>query len=130
MRALGQDQSFPASVLVVDDDVEVLPILARMLEPLRCRVVTAVDGADALAKFSEDDFDVLVTDLAMPKLNGLQLAERCREFKPSLPVIMVTAWDVLLTDGDLKDYGIATVLPKPVLGANLRTAVEEALVRS
>ncbi len=123
------DQGVPVSVLLADDDVELLPVLTSMLEPLGCRVVTAVDGADALARFIEGDFSVLVTDLAMPKLNGLQLADRCRELKPSLPVIMVTAWDVLLSDEDLADYGITSVLPKPVLGSNLRAAVEEALVR-
>jgi CheY-like chemotaxis protein len=116
-------------LLLVDDDVELLPVLSRMLEPLGCRVVTATDGAEALSRFSEQDFSVLVTDLAMPKLNGLQLAERCRALKPTLPVVMVTAWDVLLGSDDLEAYGIGSVLAKPVLGSNLRDAVQEALGR-
>jgi CheY-like chemotaxis protein len=119
----------PAAVLLADDDSELLPVLARMLAPLGCKVVTAEDGAEALARFAEQDFAILVTDLAMPKLNGLQLAERCREIKPSLPVVMVTAWDVLLSDEDLEPYGIRHVLPKPVRASNLLAAVQEALAR-
>ncbi len=125
--ALPGDGRPPAAVLVADDDVRLLPVLARMLAPLGCRVVTATDGADALARFTTDDFAILITDLAMPKLNGLQLAERCRELKPNLPVVMVTAWDVLLTDEDLEPYGIGHVLPKPVRASNLLAAVQEAL---
>lgn len=120
----------PTAVLVAEDDVQLLPVLARMLAPLGYRVVTAGDGAEALARFAAEDFAILITDLAMPKLNGLQLAERCREIKPSLPVIMVTAWDVLLTDEDLEPYGIGHVLPKPVRACSLLAAVQEALVRA
>ncbi|MGH7389567.1 MAG: response regulator [Candidatus Rokuibacteriota bacterium] len=122
-------QGTAGSILLVDDDVELLPVLSSMLTPLGFRVVTAVNGADALQRFSEEDFSILVTDLAMPKLNGLQLAERCRQANPALQVIMVTAWDVLLTDEDLEAYGIACVLPKPVRGSNLRDAIQEALAR-
>ena len=55
-------------------------------------VVTAVDGADGVEKFKKDSsFEVVITDLAMPKLNGLQLARVCKTLRPSVPVVMLTA---------------------------------------
>ncbi len=117
------------SILVVDDDADVLAVLHDVLELSGARVVTATDGETALAAFARDDFDLLVTDLALPGLNGLQLAARCRRLKPSLPVIMVTAWETLLADEDLGVHGVQVVLAKPVRTAALLAAVQDLLGR-
>jgi DNA-binding response OmpR family regulator len=57
---------------------------------------------------------VIITDLAMPKLNGLQLARVCKTLRPNVPVVMLTGWGVLLTEEELSEHGVDEVLSKPV----------------
>jgi DNA-binding response OmpR family regulator len=56
----------------------------------------------------------VITDLAMPKLNGLQLARACKTLRPAVPVVMLTGWGVLLTEDELSEHGVDEVLSKPV----------------
>ena len=64
-------------VLVVDDDLTVLEVLAEMLEDLGCEVISANGGCDALKKLSDNDrISILITDLNMPAMDGHELAER------------------------------------------------------
>jgi CheY-like chemotaxis protein len=118
------------SALVVDDDPQMLDTLHDMLAPGGFRVVTAADGEEGLWRFTRTPVDVVVTDLAMPRMNGLQLARACKRVNPSVPVVMVTAWDVLLTDEDLGDHGVALVLSKPLRPSSLLRAVAEVTQRS
>jgi DNA-binding response OmpR family regulator len=79
------------------------------------KVVVAVDGSDGVEKFKADSsIDLVITDLAMPKLNGLQLARVCKTLRPSVPVVMLTGWGVLLTEDELAEHGVDEVLSKPV----------------
>jgi DNA-binding response OmpR family regulator len=79
------------------------------------KVVVAVDGSDGVEKFKVDSsIDLVITDLAMPKLNGLQLARVCKTLRPSVPVVMLTGWGVLLTEDELAEHGVDEVLSKPV----------------
>jgi CheY-like chemotaxis protein len=76
--------------------------------------VTAVDGSEGVEKFKADAFDLVITDLAMPKLNGLQVARVCKTLRPAVPVVMLTGWGVLLTEEELAEHGVDEVLSKPV----------------
>ncbi|HSE92618.1 MAG TPA: response regulator, partial [Methylomirabilota bacterium] len=105
----------PARCLVVDDDPQVREMIRDILSNVGHAVVVAVDGADGVEKFKADpSFDLVVTDLAMPKLNGLQLARVCKTLRPAVPVIMLTGWGVLLTETELAEHGVDEVLSKPV----------------
>jgi DNA-binding response OmpR family regulator len=91
----------------------------------------AVDGADGADKFKSDSsFDVVVTDLAMPKLNGLQLARLCKTLRPSVPVVMLTGWGVLLTEDELAEHGVDEVLSKPVRMDQLLGTLTAVLART
>ncbi len=105
----------PARCLVVDDDPDVRQMISDILSNAGHVVVMATDGADGVAKFKTDaSFDVVVTDLAMPKLNGLQLARHCKTLRPAVPVVMLTGWGMLLTEDELAEHGVDEVLSKPV----------------
>jgi len=112
------------TVLVVDDDVTLLTTFAEMLGRAY-RVVTAVNGSEAIAKFRSTAVDVVVTDLAMPGMNGLQVASLCKAIRPAVPVLMVTAWEALLGPDDASEHGIDGVLTKPVRAATLVRAVQD-----
>jgi PAS domain S-box-containing protein len=103
-------------VLVVDDDSLVLTSTCLLLEDLGHRVISATSGAQALEVFdTESAIDLVITDMAMPQMNGAQLAQAIRTMKPSLPIILATGYAERLE-------GFATRLPrlsKPFTQLNL-----------
>ncbi|MBK5396026.1 PAS domain S-box protein [Pseudomonas sp. TH39(2020)] len=103
-------------VLVVDDDSLVLTSTCLLLEDLGHRVISATSGAQALEVFdTESAIDLVITDMAMPQMNGAQLAQAIRTMKPDLPIILATGYAERLE-------GFATRLPrlsKPFTQLNL-----------
>lgn len=81
------------SVLVVEDSITARTLLKNILESAGYNVMTAVDGADALATLKTREFDLVVSDIDMPRMNGLQLTSKIRKDKKllELPVVLVTA---------------------------------------
>ncbi|MER7456022.1 response regulator transcription factor [Micromonospora sp. NPDC126480] len=78
-------------VLVVDDDRTVSDVVRRYLEQDGCRVRLSFDGADALAAVAAEPPDLVVLDLMMPGLDGIEVCRRLRARMPDLPVVMLTA---------------------------------------
>jgi PAS domain S-box-containing protein len=111
-------------VLVVDDDSLVLTSTVLLLEDLGHRVISATSGAQALEQFdNEQHIDLLITDMAMPKMNGAQLAQAIRFFKPGLPIILATGYAERLE-------GFAAKLPrlsKPFTQLNLVEVIALAM---
>jgi two-component system cell cycle response regulator CpdR len=79
------------TVLVVDDDANVLDVIASMLEDLGCEVVCAASGAEALATLaSNEKISILITDINMPGMDGHELAERAVRIRPALKVLQLS----------------------------------------
>jgi CheY-like chemotaxis protein/nitrogen-specific signal transduction histidine kinase len=116
--------------LVVDDDPQVREMIRDILSNAGHSVVTAGDGSEGVEKFKADSFDVVITDLAMPKLNGLQLARVCKTVRPAMPVVMLTGWGVLLTEEELAEHGVDEVLSKPVRMDQILGAVAAVRART
>lgn len=104
-------QQSQISVLLVDDDDAVREVCATMLEEIGCRVV-AVDGAGpALEHLRTQAFSILLTDVAMPGVSGVELADQAREIRPGMPVLFATGYADLQSFGEkLSDE---TVIKKP-----------------
>ncbi|MDF1561799.1 MAG: response regulator [Deltaproteobacteria bacterium] len=81
-----------ARVLIVDDNKDLAENLAEILGDLGYRAEVALDGSRALARLAEDCFSLVITDLKMPGLDGVQVLERVRAHWPELPVILMTAY--------------------------------------
>src|SRR5256885_10838568 len=89
---MGKDDPLMKAILV-DDDHEVLARLScEILEMQGYKAVSAYNASDALKKFDQQDFDILVTDFRMEGMNGLELAKKVRERSPNTPVIIVTGY--------------------------------------
>jgi len=101
-------------ILVVDDQAPVLQTVATQLKRLGQEVLTASNGLEALDRLQQERVDVLVTDLGMPYLNGLELVKRVRAANPSLPVILITGWGEAIHPEDREALGIFAVLTKPI----------------
>jgi DNA-binding response OmpR family regulator len=119
-REAGADApTTPPTILIADDDPDVLGTLELILRKNGFHAVVASDGGEAVEKFRRHEIDLLITDLAMPKMNGLQVAKLCKRHKPDLPVLMITAWGVLLANDEQAESGVDVVLSKPVQTAEL-----------
>src|SRR6059058_4812216 len=81
-----------ATILLVDDEESVQKLLTYPLERDGYRVVQARDGEEALRRFAEEPVDLVVLDVMLPKLDGLEVCKRLRS-ESSVPVIMLTARD-------------------------------------
>jgi len=114
-------------VLVVDDDPHVLSALSRGLVSPTMEVVGASSGATALSLLGSQPFDVLVSDLRMPGMSGMDLGAALRRIAPDLPVIFMTGSPSIDTAMRAFELNAFRYLQKPVATAALRTVIEEAV---
>jgi CheY-like chemotaxis protein len=111
-------------VLVVDDDPRVRFFTSEALRSERCTVTEAEGGAEALEILVDNDaFDILVTDVRMPRLDGWSLAERARALRPRLAVLYVTGW----SDVEPRPVPHGLVLAKPFRHNDLMTHANRAI---
>ncbi|MGC4095443.1 MAG: ATP-binding protein [Polyangiaceae bacterium] len=117
-------------LLLVDDEQQLASSVALVMERLGYRVTAFSDPEAALRCFeaSPNDFDLLLTDLTMPRLNGIELARRVLGLRPGLPVILLSGFSGKWTPERVAAEGIHEIIEKPVTMAALASAVERALV--
>jgi CheY-like chemotaxis protein len=102
-------------ILVVDDDEAVLETAVMLVESLGYRAEAASNASEALRMVMADGYDAVLTDVAMPDMNGFQLAKRIQAVRPGLPVICVTGYTDFIEDREhcdillQKPYGTATI---------------------
>ena len=116
-----------ASILVVDDEPAIQDILTWSLAAEGYSVATAGSGEEALTRFEEQDFDVIVTDIVMPGLNGLDLLERSLVLNPRASVIVMTAYAALETAITALRRGACDYLEKPFSVDVLKERVQRLL---
>ncbi len=115
------------SVLVVDDEPIARDVLARYLTTDGHRVVTAINAQEAIDCVEAGNFDLLITDHAMPGMNGLQLALHVRAMRAGQPIILVTGFSDHRLDADEAPDGIDLVMHKPVPRRELRRALASVM---
>ena len=114
----------PPSLIIVDDEEEILRLLSRRFRRRGYRVVTAGSGAEALARIEETACDVAIFDLMMPGMSGLELARRCRSRWPALRMLILTGSPVFT---EIEEVGLP-YLRKPLENLQgLDDAVERLL---
>ncbi|HEU4367914.1 MAG TPA: GAF domain-containing protein [Methylomirabilota bacterium] len=111
--------------LVVDDEPPVRAVIGDILESAGHAVVTLGDGAEAIARFQAEHFDLVVTDLAMPKVSGWQVARAVKQTAPRVPVFLVTGFGVELSPEERHAHGVDLVLVKPLQIQDILDAVAE-----
>src|SRR2546430_16665344 len=116
-----------ATVLIVDDEPDMVENCARILRRAGHHCLTATDPHRALALLESDSPDLLLTDLKMPGLDGMELLRRAHELDPALPVIMITAFATIESAVAAVKEGAFDYLPKTFTLDQLQVAVERAL---
>jgi len=117
------------SILLVDDEKQVAESGRDMLAVLGFQVQAFTNSTEAWADFSRDPsrYDLLITDLTMPQMTGLELAGRVRSLRPELPIILWTGLDTALDRAALDKLGVTELLQKPPLIRELSKTVRKAL---
>jgi DNA-binding NtrC family response regulator len=114
-------------ILVVDDEVTVCKSIRRAILREDCEVAMAQNGEEALRLEAEAPFDVMIIDLMMPGLSGLDLLKMLRARNPKARIIMITGYPTMRNTIQAMQLGAMDFLPKPFLPATLRRLVDVAL---
>jgi PAS domain S-box-containing protein len=118
-------------ILFVDDETMVTEATKSNLENLGYKVQTENDPVRALARFEAEpySFDLVITDMSMPKITGLQLSRKISQIREDLPIILITGFSDLLDDHNLLEYGIRKVIHKPIRKVILAQAISNILTK-
>lgn len=129
------DSSLPegvARILLVDDEEIIRDSAGTILERLGYQVTTEDNPLNALTRIenSPRSFDLVITDLSMPGMTGLQLASNIYNLRPDLPIILVTGYADSIEEDNLSDFGIRDLLYKPVRKYMLAQCIHRVLVKT
>jgi DNA-binding NtrC family response regulator len=114
-------------VLVVDDEANVLESVNKILERKGFEVAKTQNPEDALRQFKGEGFDLVIADLMMPKVSGLELLKAVKNENPGVPFLMITGYPSINTAVEATKNGASGFLPKPFTPVELEEAVEKAL---
>ena len=123
-----------ARILLAEDDNSLRPYLARALRRDGHDVVSVRDGMEALMHLGPDKFDLLLADIVMPELDGIELARRAERADPNIRVMFITGFAAVAMQSHRKGKHAAKVLSKPFhlkdVVAEVQTLLDEAGVAS
>jgi CheY-like chemotaxis protein len=116
-----------AAILVVDDEQAIRAALADTLAVLGYEVATASNGTEGLRLFLDNSFELVVTDVQMPGMDGWTLAQRIKEASPNTPVVLITGSEKDMILKKAKGNSIDSVLFKPFTLEDLQQTLQGLL---
>jgi len=116
-------------IMIIEDDGEMRSLLKDFLEEEGFETDSASNGVDALGRLSKDHFDLVITDIRMPGLTGLDLLPRIRRLKPETPIIVMTAYGSDDVRRRAFERGATAYLEKPIHLTKLRTVIREMVLQ-
>ncbi len=116
-------------ILLVDDEEQVVQVTGQMLGNLGYQVTGRTSANEALALFTESSqaYDLLITDLTMPELTGVELSNRCKAIRPELPVILFTGYSEQFSKEAARQAGVNEYCTKPLSLRELASVVRRIL---
>jgi DNA-binding response OmpR family regulator len=120
-------EEVPPAILVMEDDLNVAKGLEMVLTEEGYRVDMAGTGKLAMKAFKEKKFDLLVADLRLPDINGMEVIKRVKADKPETEVIVITGYGTTATAVEAMKMGVHDFLPKPFTEEQIKDAIKEAL---
>ncbi len=117
----------PARVLVVDDEVRIRELLVETLEAVGYQTDGASGGSEALDKLRAEKFDLVISDIIMPEMSGLELLAKIQKRHPGTPVVIITGNAYKEIADTAQKAGAAGFLPKPFRISQIEEVMEEAL---
>ncbi|PWV87330.1 two-component system cell cycle response regulator CpdR [Phyllobacterium myrsinacearum] len=133
-RLSGDDQAIDNSdglmkrILLAEDDNDMRRFLVKALEKAGYHVTPFDNGASAYDRLREEPFSLLLTDIVMPEMDGIELARRASEIDPDLKIMFITGFAAVALNSDSKAPKDAKVLSKPFHLRDLVNEIEKMLV--
>ena len=118
-----------ANILVVDDEKQAADMLVDYLSNLGYQTVAAYSGHDALSKFKDGDFQLVITDLKMPEMDGMELLDAVKELDSRVMVMVITGYGTIESAVAALKKGAYDYIPKPFKMDELEMIVNRALER-
>jgi len=115
-------------VLIVDDDQSIRSVLSdivRAAGPYQTDI--AMDGLEGLEKVSQDEYDIIFTDIKMPRMGGLEFMQEVRKQNPMIPVVVITAYSYLETAISAMKQGAADFITKPFTFNDIRHILSKVI---
>ena len=126
----GRNQmTMKRKALVIDDDISTLEFMKFQLNEEDFEVMTAENGQKGLSLVEENEFDIILTDLHLPDLNGLTIVQRCKEISPDTEIIMVTGYGSTEKAIEATKAGAFYYVEKPIEFEELFVLIEKAVER-
>jgi CheY-like chemotaxis protein len=116
-----------ARILLVDDEKQQLMLRATILQAQGYEVVATMSGAEAVAQFQQQHFDLVITDWLMPAMTGLDISQQLKSYRPNTPIILLTGWGSLIEADQLNACGVDALLSKPCDADKLILKVKDVL---
>jgi len=116
------------TILIVDDNPEVIQTLRQVLESASHEVMAVTEGEEGIKKYRESKFDIVITDIGMPGISGLEVSRTIKAHDPAAKVLLITAWGVQLDQKQIEESGASLVIQKPFEKARILSAIEELLL--
>ncbi|OPL15469.1 MAG: Fis family transcriptional regulator [delta proteobacterium MLS_D] len=114
-------------ILIVDDEPSMRAALSESLQSCGYDVETAGDGEDALRRFRRDSYEVVVTDMRMPRIGGMEVLSGIKKISPETPVIVITAYGTVNTAVEAMRAGAVDFIMKPFSLEHLESVVERVV---
>ncbi|UCG13099.1 MAG: sigma-54-dependent Fis family transcriptional regulator [Deltaproteobacteria bacterium] len=116
-----------AHILVVDDERSMREFLEIMLAKEGYQATAAAGGGEAISHLEDEAYDLVITDIRMKDVDGLQVLKKCKELHPSTVVIMISAYASTSTAVEAMKWGAYDYLPKPFKVKEIKTVIRDAL---
>ena len=115
------------NILIAEDDRNIANLIREIAERKGNTVIVTVDGDEAYKVFSNIKLDLIITDLKMPKLDGMRLIKMIREKNKSVPIIIITGYGSDKNRALAERYGVFRILSKPCSIIDISLAIENSL---
>ena len=120
------DKEQKKTILVIEDDLDVLSMIIKHLKYLKYEIITATDGMEGLKRLEEGGYDLVITDIVMPFVSGVGVVTTLKEKYPHIPVIAITGYGKE-PEAAAMEKKADMVLAKPVKMSDLNNYVAELL---
>lgn len=117
-------------VLLVDDDAQVVQVTGELLTNLGYEVKGVTSPLEALSIVDKEEFDLVITDLTMPEINGVDLAEKIKQIQPKIPIILFSGYSEQFSKNTAYEAGIDAYCIKPVSLREISRVIRQVMSRS
>ena len=115
------------NILVIDDEESIILITTRVLTKSGFNVEKAANGLEGIKKFDEGTFDLVITDMTMPNMTGMDLTKQLMNIRHDIPIILCTGFSELINENKAKDMGISAFAMKPLAMNEIAVTIREVL---